>query len=198
MNNFNLIAPFYDLLSRLIFKDNLLKAQLTFLDRLEPADKVLILGGGTGELLEFLPKCQKVVYLEKSKKMLIRARKRSATNSTSFVQMDFLKGSLNESYDVIICPFFLDCFNEGNLHSVIFKCRQLLKKDGCLIVSDFQKTNSNKPLLVVMHLFFRIFTAIDSSQLKEIDKEVLLGGFQKEEEKFFHRNQVFSRLYRNL
>ena len=105
MNNFNLIAPIYDALVRLIFKDSLILAQKAFLDEINASDNVLILGGGSGEILEFLPKCKKVTFLDKSKKMLSKAEKRTA-RKVSFVMADFLTEDIDGTFDVVICPFF--------------------------------------------------------------------------------------------
>ena len=197
MNNFNLIAPVYDALARLIFKDSLILAQKAFLDKISASDSVLILGGGSGEILEYIPKCKKVTFLDKSKKMLSKAEKRTA-RKVSFVMVDFLIDSLDGTFDVVICPFFLDCFNRSNLRLAVSKCKEILKDDGIFIVCDFQATHSNKLLLIIMHLFFRLFTNLESSRLKNIHQEIVDFDFKEDESKFFHRNQVFSRLYRNL
>lgn len=50
--NFNWVAPFYDALSFLVFGRRLQRAQTVFLDQIPAGASVLIVGGGTGWLLE--------------------------------------------------------------------------------------------------------------------------------------------------
>ena len=70
---FDLIAPYYDSLARLVFGDSIRHCQLEYLDKIPPGAQVLILGGGTGwllgELMKINPSCR-VWYLESSIKML--------------------------------------------------------------------------------------------------------------------------------
>ena len=197
-NNFNFVAPFYDILAHLVFGNNLIKSQIHFLSKIKRTDEVLILGGGTGELLESIPQCKSVSFLDLSEKMIVRAKNRMSKNPIDFICADFLTHDFHSKYDVIICPFFLDCFNESNLKEVISKIKNLLKDNGRLIVTDFQKTNDNRFFLNLMHYFFRVSTSLEAETLKNIHREVELRGFIRLELKYFYRNMIFSRLYGNL
>ncbi|MEQ8903661.1 class I SAM-dependent methyltransferase [Ekhidna sp.] len=198
VNDFNFIAPFYDVLARIVFGNAILKAQTTHLSEINENDQVLILGGGTGKLLEHIPFCDRVDYVEKSEKMIRIAKRRLVNRSVNFVNHDFLNWKSATTYDVIVCPFFLDCFDRTNLKLAINKCNQLTKDGGILIVSDFEKAASSRVLQGIMHLFFSLISNLESKNLKKIDDFVISGGFQLIDEKFLHRNQLFSRLYRNL
>ncbi|WP_436514842.1 class I SAM-dependent methyltransferase [Ekhidna sp. To15] len=198
VNDFNRIAQYYNRVSKLIFGNQLLKAQTCFLAEIKPEDQVLILGGGTGEFLEYLPPCQKIHFVEMSSEMLKRASSHTLETEIEFINIDFLKFQSSIKYDFIICPFFLDCFNEENLNHVLAKIKPMLKPDGLLLVADFRKTKSNSLLLAAMHLFFHIFANLEAEQLLDIDGKVTSLGFMKIKEKISHRNQLFSRLYRNL
>ena len=72
-NDYNRIAKSYDVLSRIIFQNSIIKAQLYLIEFLEENTKVLIVGGGTGWILEEIAKLKKpnisVVYVEKSSAM---------------------------------------------------------------------------------------------------------------------------------
>lgn len=197
VNNFDLVAPFYDRLSKVVFRDQLSNAQFVFLNQIRSTDSVLVLGGGTGELLDYIPKCGSIDFLEKSNKMVERAKKRKSTG-ISFINEDFLTWEIGSTYDVIICPFFLDCFNDRSLRVVLNKIQTLLKNGGKLIVNDFQSTGSNSFQLSLMHRFFRIFSNLEASFLLNINQIVIEQGFELMEEKFLYRNRLFSRLYRNL
>jgi ubiquinone/menaquinone biosynthesis C-methylase UbiE len=198
VNNFNFIAPFYDFLAKLIFGKSLIESQAYFLSEINESDTVLILGGGTGKLLEALPKCKRVSFLDLSEKMIDHAKKRESKSTINFIQADFLNHDFESIYDVIICPFFLDCFDVNSLNKVLRKVKSIISKEGRLIVTDFQKTKSNGLLLKLMHLFFIVFTSIQSRNIKNIHAETLLVRFNYQKENFFHRNMIFSRLYRNL
>lgn len=175
-----------------------MQSQCYFLKKIKETDSVLILGGGTGELLESLPQCKSVSFLDLSEKMIAIAKTRVSKNSIDFIHSDLLTHDFQSKYDVIICPFFLDCFNAVNLSLVLKKIKRVVNSEGSLIVTDFQRLNNNSFLLGTMHLFFQTFSSLESSQLKNIHKEVQLEGFNIKEEKIFHRNMIFSRLYGNL
>ncbi|MEP5611821.1 MAG: class I SAM-dependent methyltransferase [Cyclobacteriaceae bacterium] len=197
MNNFDFVAPFYDRLADLVFGDAIEKSATYFLDEIEEGANVLIVGGGTGKILDSLPKCKQVTYLEKSSKMIVRAKRKAPDQAVKFVEMDFLDFETNEQYDFVICPFFLDCFDENSLTKVLERISQSLRTNGGLMVSDFHsKTEST--LITLMHYFFRIFSSLESKKLKDIHCFITQSQFQSEKEEFFHQNMIFSRLYRNL
>lgn len=196
MNDFDRIAPYYDRLSKLVFGKQLLNASCYHLNRIHSNHKVLLLGGGTGEILPYFPQCQRIDFLEKSGKMIERASARDTANEIHFIHADFLSHDGSEGYDAIVCPFFLDCFNEHNLVQVLAKIRKQMVPEGMLLVSDFAPSTS--PLLrVFMHAFFRISAQLESRELKDIHQFILSEGLV-EDEKNLYQNTLFSRLYRNL
>ncbi len=195
VNNFNPIVPFYDFLAGLIFGKILIQSQEMCSAVIKSTDNVLILGGGTGEILKLIPECKEITFLEKSENMLRKARKKKIKSRSFFIEADFFNYPFEEKYDVIICPFFLDCFDREHLHWVIEKCKKLLTLDGYLFVSDFQSMRNNKNLLRLMHFFFRITVKLQSSGLKDIHKVVISKGFEVVEERFFYHHWIFSRLY---
>lgn len=198
MNNFDFIAPAYDVIGRLVFGDHLLRSQVVHLDYIQPTDHVLILGGGTGQLLAHFPRCKQIDFLEKSENMIALAKKRKIYQEVNFIQMDFHTFQSPQVYDAIICPFFLDCFSKENLMCILTKMKQILCLGGVLIVVDFQETTSNGYILKLMHWFFRWVSKLESRSLANIHQNVLDTGFEVDREFFLHRNMIFSRLYRNL
>ncbi|MEP5106138.1 MAG: methyltransferase type 12, partial [Ekhidna sp.] len=64
VNDFDFVAPIYDRLSKLVFGKSLIKAQAYHLKVIGDKDRVLILGGGTGKLLEFIPKSGELDFVE--------------------------------------------------------------------------------------------------------------------------------------
>lgn len=193
MNNFNLLAPVYDSLAGLVFGQTLYEAGVHFLAEIPAGSSVLVLGGGTGKLLSKLKKCE-VVFVEKSSKMLNMAQERTEKEHVIFVNADFLEWQSDQQFDAVICPFFLDVFSEDRLRSALNKIHALLKLDGHLIIADFGKTNvwQHRLLLHVMHLFFWIFSSLESKKLKPIKEYIIAAGFQLEEERDWYKGLIFS------
>lgn len=193
MNNFNFLAPIYDLLARLVFGQNLHQASIHFLNDIPSNSKVLVLGGGTGRILTDLEGNQ-VTYVEKSQKMLNRAKERQLKELVNFIHTDFLKWESDQQFDVVICPFFLDVFDEDNLNLVLDKMRSSLDSNGQLMVTDFEPSElkSYRLLLKIMHLFFRLFSSLESRRLKPIRQHILQSGFRIEAEKFWLNGLIFS------
>lgn len=193
VNDFDRIAGFYDFLANMVFGGRLLRSQKAMLRYLNDTDLVLILGGGTGQILNFTPLVKRVDYLEKSVKMMKRAKKRKCASEVLFFEVDFFEFQSSIKYDVVICPFFLDCFNEQNLSIAIEKIRSLLSLDGKLIVIDFE----NIPTLLdlAMHFFFRQTAKLESTVLKPIHQKIIRSDFDLVDERKFLEKRVFARLY---
>lgn len=176
-SDFNRIAPYYDFLARLVFGSKLEQSQRLFLDRIQAGQSVLILGGGTGRILSWLPAGCEVTYVEQSANMLEKARR---IGDVHFVQADFLHFSVSHTYDWIICPFFLDCFDKQQLDQAIGTIARLLADDGHLIVTDFRHDGrlKTKVMLWLMHRFFRLTAQLASSRLQDLHMAILTAGFE--------------------
>lgn len=197
-NNFNRVAPVYDALAQLVFGDKLKHAQQAYLDHLLLNDKVLIVGGGTGELLEWLPTDARVMvdYLELSMAMLKKAKKRkSQALETNFINVDIINHE--GKYDVIIANFFLDCFDRIDLQKVLNKLAGLMKIEGKLIVTDFALTESQKDKLLqkVMHRFFKITANLTSDHLKNIRQIMLQSDFIETHYQTFEKGRLYCGVY---
>lgn len=197
VNQFDRIVFLYDGLARLVFGNQIHKSQIHFLDTIEKQDQVLVIGGGTGKLLESIPECRKVVFVEKSSKMMDQAKKRRSVNSVDFIHSDFFEFDSSDMFDVIICPFFLDCFNDSNLELVIKRIKSLLNDDGSLLIADFT-TKISFLLSLTMHFFFRLIANLEARKLLDIHSFILNNRFFVVSEGFFYRKGIFSRHYRNL
>ena len=166
MNDFDLIAPIYKLLSRIVFGEALIKAQCHFLKLLPSNSSVLILGGGDGRLLSQLDKSMRVDFVELSEKMMKLARQQSYNCEVNFIQGD--ENSLNGNYDIVITPFVLDCFEELHLKQVIAKLDKALKVNGLWVCTDFNANDNrvfSKLLISFMIFFFRVMSNLESNKL---------------------------------
>ena len=144
-NDFDNIAPYYDLLARIVFGRSIFESQMLYLSRIPSGSRILILGGGTGRILPILLEKDPVVvtYLEPSVKMLELAR----TMCSSQVPVNFVRGSfeclnVNEVYDVIITPFVLDIFSISELTHCMEKLSSVLSEQGSWFFIDFHLSSS--------------------------------------------------------
>lgn len=174
-NNYNSIAKFYDAFSRIIYQDSIVKAQVYLIQLIAASDKVIIVGGGTGWILEEISKLNKpnisVVYIEKSLAMIELAKKRKYPN----VQVEFINEGIEdynstEFFNVIITPFLFDNFSAKKIQFVFEKLNVLLKPNGIWLYADFVNDKANKKLwqqflLKAMYLFFRVTTNIETQEL---------------------------------
>jgi len=200
--NFDSVAAFYDRMARLVFGNTLLQAQLHYLGRIPGNGNVLILGGGSGELLEQLLRIKptgRVCYIDSSASMISLSRARVDSN----VQIDFIHGTedsipTDQQFDVIITNFYLDLFNDASLHRVIAKCKQHLKSSGLWLASDFVKPKrlADRILLKAMYLFFRVTTSIEAEDLPHWS-EALGKEFSERESTYFRKGFVKSSIFQH-
>lgn len=192
MASFNLIAPIYDRLVWVVFGMVLWKAQKHHLTKIKANDSVLILGGGTGKILKDV-QSNAITFVDSSSKMIDLAQR---NGKAEFVQMDYLKPELDQKFDWVICPFFLDCFKEQNLTLVLEKIKLNLHETGRLIVVDFLPQKGIRKFMIwIMILFFKLFSRLDASRLLDLRKYVSNAGFRPSDQASFPNGWVFSDIY---
>jgi tRNA (cmo5U34)-methyltransferase len=181
LNGFDRIAWFYDPLARLVFGNRLKHAQKTYLHHLKTGSRVLILGGGTGAILEAVlyrqPECH-ITYIDASMAMLKRAQGRRLNGSISYIHGD--ENSIPESnYDAVITPFYLDMFTEHDLAAAIRKISASMAPGALWIVADFFPSQRmlHRALLSLMYAFFRATTGIRARSLPDWKSALELNGW---------------------
>lgn len=202
MNNFNLIAPVYDSLAKLVFGNKLKQAQCHFLHLIPKDSNVLIVGGGTGWILDEIFKTGfigSITYVEASSKMLELTQKRLKPEwNVTLINGNESKIPLFQ-YDTIITNFFLDVFPPEKLQDVIMMLFDRLKNSGIWICTDFQSTNRrlHKLLIWLMHWFFRLTTGIESQDLSDFNLIIhqcglnLISSFEMKD------GLIFSSVFKN-
>lgn len=172
MSNFNSIAKYYDSLARMVFGDSIVNAQIHFLPLIKPSSNVLVIGGGTGWILEELKideKSIKVWYIELSDQMLFMAKKTTYPS----LNVDFIHGSEKDIppgvvFDVVITNFFLDLFPEDKLKAIVGTIQSGMKPGAFWLVSDFVNEKYwHRIFLWIMYRFFKLTTRIEASVLPE-------------------------------
>lgn len=174
-NDYNNIAGVYDTLSRIIYQNAIVQAQESLLSLIKPNDNIVLVGGGTGWILEAIAKQQlqniKVVYVEKSAAMIRLAKKRKHQGIiVEFVETAIEDYHTHEKFDVVFTPFLFDNFRKEKIELVFEKLNGILLPKGVWLYADFINHQENKKiwqqfLLKTMYLFFRITTKIEAQEL---------------------------------
>ncbi len=139
---YDVIAPVYDTLAKLFIGKALRRAQVYFLRYIPDGAKVLIVGGGTGWILEEISavhsKGLEIDYVDVSSKMIALAKRKNwGKNKVDFIHQSILDFTTQHQYDVIITPFLLDNFREETAQKVFLLLHQSITTRRALDVYRF-------------------------------------------------------------
>jgi len=207
-NNYDKIANHYDTLSRLVFFKSQVNAQANQLQHITENSAVLIVGGGTGWILEEIAKIYpsglKIVYVEISAKMIALSQKRNCKNNqVEFVHLGIEDFRANIVFDVILTPFLFDNFAEQRAAKVFDQLNEYLKKDGLWFLVDFSLNKNNGAwwkwlLLKSMYSFFKLLGIVEANQLIDMDPYFLNKGYQILEQRFYYRDFIKALIYKKI
>lgn len=202
--HFDRLAFIYDKLVRLVFGSTLKNAQSHYLPRLPEKGHLLILGGGSGWILEEIEKVKpalKVDYVEASQKMLNLAKGRKLKLEVNFIHGNEQMLSSTTKYDALLTPFFLDLFGPLRLLATMSLLDQQLKIGKPWLFVDFYipqkgvKRRFAKGLIYVMYRFFRLLCRIDARKLPDFDQAFEVANYEMREETAFYADMIRSRIY---
>jgi ubiquinone/menaquinone biosynthesis C-methylase UbiE len=177
--NYNYIAPFYDRLCQLVFGQSVKNAQIESLQSIHANSSILIVGGGTGWILEEIarihPSGLSITYVDSASKMIQLSKKRNAHSNT----VNFISGFIEDAdlssqqYDVVITPFLFSGFSQSTSGLVFQRLNDCLKVKGLWINIDFiiseQSRYKQKILLKLMFFSFRLVSKIEAKRLPTLD-----------------------------
>lgn len=201
MNNFDRIAPLYDLMSRIVFGQSIIKSQTYFLTSIKPQSRILIIGGGTGQILNYLDSLSmplQVTYIEQSRIMLKKSQNRQPFRK---LEVKYILGNElsipNVKYEVVLTAFFLDVFQERHLEKVVAILANKLELDGQWMVTDFVQTSIRwqRMLLRLMYFFFKHTTGLQGNKLLDFSSYLSALGFAIIQEKEFYHKMIKSTIY---
>lgn len=205
LNNYDRIAANYDRLSRLIFGKAIVRAQQSLLPLLAPPARVLIVGGGTGWILEeiarFHPAGLTIDYVEISSKMLDLARKRDfKDNQVIFVHAGIEDYTAPAAYKVVMTPFLFDNFGRERAQVVFEKLNNMLENGGLWLFTDFHIDKGlnrlwQKALLRSMYVFFRNISHVEADQLPDMQALFKTSNFRIISETFHFGRFIHSVAY---
>lgn len=174
-NNYDPIAQLYDRLSYLFFGNAQRQAQTSFIKDIPLNSRILIVGGGTGWILEEIanrhPGGFDITYVELSGKMIELSRRRNAgRNAVYFINEPIEAFSTTETFDVVITAFLFDNFSERHVKNVFLQIHSLLKPGGLWLVSDFDAEQAShhlwqRAMLTAMYFFFRLVCRVEAKEL---------------------------------
>jgi len=195
MPNYNRIAWVYDRLAKIVFGRKQQLAKRAFLAIIPENARILVVGGGTGSILEYLQDLGgplDVDFVEYSSHMMFRARKRKTSNlKINFYDLSILDLK-TVGYDVVLTNFFFDQFSADQAHLILQHLKPKLNPKGILIFSDFVNTNHpwDKVVTKVMFSFFQLTAQIKTNRYPPYETLFASLGFHPEQHKRISRNIV--------
>jgi ubiquinone/menaquinone biosynthesis C-methylase UbiE len=188
LNNYDRTAGFYDFLSRAVFFRAQVDAQTAQLKYIPAQSKVLIVGGGTGWILEELakehPEGLQITFVEISANMIAQAKKRSSgANQVRYIHSSIETYADDEMYDVVQTAFLFDNFSVNRINQVFLKLHNLLKPGGLWLFSDFNPhPKSGKiwqgMLLKMMYFFFHLIANVEAKKLTDMAPSFEAKGYR--------------------
>lgn len=205
-NNYDAVAWFYDGLAQLVFGKSLVKAQRFLVKNIQPKSHVLIVGGGTGWILEEIAHVQastlKITYVEISGRMIAQSKNKNyLQNKVCFVHAGIEDCETDQQFDVILTPFLFDNFSETRIQNVFNQLHQNLKPDGLWLVCDFQvqdnyKSIWQKLLLQTMYLFFGLLCKVETKTLIKMNPYFDRKNYRLIQDKTFYKGFIISQFYK--
>ncbi|SDC54636.1 class I SAM-dependent methyltransferase [Pedobacter soli] len=205
-NNYDKIARHYDTLSRLVFFKAQVNAQVNQLRYIQKNSEVLIVGGGTGWILEELAKAHpaglKIVYVEISAKMIALSKARNCGgNEVVFVNEGIEAFTAETAFDVVLTPFLFDNFSETRASEVFEQLDSYLKPGALWFLVDFS-LDANKGkwwkllLLKSMYRFFKLLGIVEASNLIDMHPYFLGKNYEVVEERFYYSGFIKGAIYK--
>ncbi|GAB5538488.1 MAG: hypothetical protein Salg2KO_05910 [Salibacteraceae bacterium] len=183
---FDILAPIYDACVWLIFGNSLTKFQSESIVNLESVDVCAIVGGGTGKILQTAlarNMAKKFYYVEASPRMHEMTKKRLDSLERSHVHHVYSIEEINESVNLILFPFILDCYTDESVKRLLASAASRLSERGKIVVMDFNAENigamrpkwRQRMFISILYIPFRMVGGVQTSTLPKID--TLLRSF---------------------
>lgn len=189
--NFDRLAWIYRGLESVAFGRDLARARFCLLSGLAGAESILILGEGDGRCLERLTAiAPRATFhcIDASAAMLARAAARlpaAARPRVRFEQADARTVALAAgSYDAVVTLFFLDCFTEAEVRTLVDRIAASLRAPAQWLFADFCEPPSGwrrwraRAWLALLYAFFRATTRISARRLPPAEEIILAAGFE--------------------
>lgn len=192
---FSALAPVYDHVVKLVFGSKLWQLQAFILKDLPAGENCLIIGGGSGKIMELALKqnlANRYFYAELSDKMIDKTKARVKDSRQAIEYANEWKTWQNQSFDYIILPFVLDCYREESVNQFVSELSVCLAPQGKIVLVDFTKTKNRLQsfFIKLLYLFFSAFTKIEARSLAPFKQIFQENGFEIEKEKALYRGWI--------
>jgi ubiquinone/menaquinone biosynthesis C-methylase UbiE len=205
--SFDRVAPHYRWLETVAFGQQLQQARIAFVRQLDAPRRALVVGEGNGRFLAALLREHRAVRVdcvEASGRMIVLARTELDDESrVDFIHADIQALALpDQSYDLIVTHFFLDCFTKETLAAVIAKLANSAAPQAQWLVADFCEPGKGwrhlraRLLIAMMYLFFRILAGIEAHRLFNYRPFLQAQGFILTRETLSPNEMIRSELWR--
>ena len=186
----------------MVFGNTLINAQQYLVAAIPAGARVLIVGGGTGKILELIaaqhPAGLSITYIDSSGQMIALSRKRNAgTNEVAFIAADIQHVTLDKQYDVVFTAFFFDNFGQAGAAGIFGQLHTHLKPGGLWLYADFCNSPAamHKAALRIMYLFFRVCCGIAASTLPDMATCFNRAGYERTGIQTFRNNWITAEIY---
>ena len=205
INNYDKIANYYDSLSRMVFGKSQVDAQINQLKNIVKNSSVLIVGGGTGWILEEIAKVHsaglKITYVEISSKMMALSKARNyGDNEVVFINSCIENFDDNKHFDTILTPFLFDNFSKERCGVVFQKLDLMLNRGGLWFLVDFTIHSESgnwwkRIFLKVMYKFFSLISNVEAKKLVDMNPYLKMAGYKVNEERFYYGQFIKAVIY---
>lgn len=205
-NNYDKIANYYDRIHHLFYGQSEVHAQVELLDYVRPGDRILILGGGTGWILEkiaaIFPSGLRITYVESSVRMMELTKTRVwAQNEVELVTSMVEEWKGETEYDCVLTGFFFDNFNEAHAAAIVRHVTAYLKIGGYWLESDFYYPRKRGKLwqailLNSMYISARLICGVEAKKLPDMDRIFAAAGYRVSYTSFHYQRFIRSVVYR--
>jgi cyclopropane fatty-acyl-phospholipid synthase-like methyltransferase len=190
--NFDVLAPHYRWMERLLAGEKLQRCRTAFLGELGEVQNILLAGEGHGRCLrECCDRFQnaRITCIDASQRMLVQARRSLENKDFEVNRIEFIHANLLDwtplygNYDLIATNFFLDCFSRDELERVVCRLASWGTSKANWLLADFQMAASgikkirSRLILWSMYLFFRTMTRLPAKKLTVPDRFLEKNGF---------------------
>lgn len=196
-NNYNNVAGIYDVSSRMVYGKAQQKSQTDFLKWIPLQSRILIVGGGTGWILESItaihPAGLNILYVEASAKMMELSRKRNfGDNAVSFICSPIESCNFEGLFDVVITSYLFDNFLRAEAEKIFQLLHHALRSGGKWLFADFSIDAVRSPfwqklLWYIMFTFFRITCGVKAKKLVDMSPY-----FEKAKYKLLQEKEYYS------
>ncbi|MCA0333666.1 MAG: class I SAM-dependent methyltransferase [Bacteroidetes bacterium] len=198
--NYDNIAFWYDSLSKVTFLGSQQRIQRKLIPALKDGDRMLIIGGGSGWILEDINRLSRqnieITYIEESERMLEMTKKRQFNPLVvNIIQADIFEYSLLGKYDIIFTPFIFDHFNLQESQILFDKLNSHLTSGGLWLHTDFTYESSHgkwwkRLYMSVIFLFFKWVIGLKNNTLTNMEPIFQKENYQCLYKKYTYMNFI--------